>query len=269
MTTTLDPAALDAAYKSLGTTRMLYVEKAEIGKAITTYLASLSPRDGEAVVVKGLEWYPDPGAFPAPMWGAQSAFGRYTIEEVSASDSPAYQVRYTPFHLVAVKDDLEAAKDAAQADFDRRIRSAVIASPAPSGEVREALLAARSELEEYEQAATGESYNSPRLNAAIAALSSKGETPEGEWKSMDSAPKDGTFVILKVRPGIAENDGWTPFADSSDPYVTIGFNALRDTGEDQWQFAGWDWCHDCFTDGAGTVEGWMPFAAPKDKEGAK
>lgn len=81
------------------------------------------------------------------------------------------------------------------------------------------------------------------------------------WCDMSNAPKDGTMVRLLVRPGSALEDGWTPFTDSSDPYSTIGFNALSDTGEDEWQFAGWDWCHDCFTDGAGTVIGWAPFDA--------
>jgi hypothetical protein len=81
--------------------------------------------------VKPLEWYPDPCAFPHPVWGAQSSFGRYTIEEVSASDSPAYEVRYTPHHLVAIEDGLESAKAAAQADYEQRIRSALTHPPVP------------------------------------------------------------------------------------------------------------------------------------------
>jgi len=86
------------------------------------------------------------------------------------------------------------------------------------------------------------------------------------WREMESAPKDGTMVRLLVRPGTAEEDGWTPFADSSEPYSAIGFNALSDTLEDEWQFAGWNWSHDCFTDGAGEVIGWMPLpAAPQPK----
>ncbi|WP_127523637.1 hypothetical protein [Mesorhizobium sp. Z1-4] len=76
------------------------------------------------------------------------------------------------------------------------------------------------------------------------------------WRSMHGAPKDNTMVLLLVQP--IEGEGWTPFADSMDPYVTIGFNGRDDTGTDCWQFAGWDWSHDCFVDGQGKVLAWMP-----------
>lgn len=92
-------------------------------------------------VVRTLDWYPDPGAFPYPSWGAQSSFGRFIIEEVSASDSPAYEVRYTPHHLIAVKDNLEDAKAAAQSDYERRIRSALTSPPSAPSE--DDLVAAR------------------------------------------------------------------------------------------------------------------------------
>lgn len=107
-----------------------------------------------------------------------------------------------------------------------------------------------------------------KLLAARSALVEVGEAEPVTWRDMSSAPKDGTFVRLLVRPGSSETDGWTPFADSSDPYQTIGFNALSDTTEDVWQFAGWDWCHDCFTDGAGEVIGWLPFV-PELVEGGE
>lgn len=82
------------------------------------------------------------------------------------------------------------------------------------------------------------------------------------WRSMDSAPKDGRMLRLLIQRGDVDRGAWASFADSLDPYETIGFNALSDTLEDEWQFAGWDWCHDCFTDGAGEIVGWKPFALP-------
>ena len=92
---------------------------ADLVSALTDNASQPSPNER----VKALEWYPDPGAFPHNTWGAQSSFGRFIIEEVSASDSPAYEARYTPHHLITIKDSLEAAQAAAQADFERRIRS--------------------------------------------------------------------------------------------------------------------------------------------------
>jgi hypothetical protein len=72
------------------------------------------------------------------------------------------------------------------------------------------------------------------------------------------------MLHLLIRPGQEELDAFTSFHDSREPYETIGFNQMKDTLEDVWQFAGWDWCHDCITEGQGDVIGWLPFenAAP-------
>lgn len=87
------------------------------------------------VKVKPLQWREHPDAFPAPTWSAQVPFGFYNIEEISASDCPAYEVRLHAHHLVAVKDDLSDAKVAAQADYEARILSALAApSQAREGE---------------------------------------------------------------------------------------------------------------------------------------
>lgn len=104
---------------------------------------SPAERGREPVAVKQMEWYPDPGAFPYNTWGAQSSFGRFTIEEVSASDSPAYEARYTPHHLIAIKDSLEDAKAAAQADYEYRIRSALTGSAPRAKEVERVILQKR------------------------------------------------------------------------------------------------------------------------------
>lgn len=82
------------------------------------------------------------------------------------------------------------------------------------------------------------------------------------WEGMDTAPKNGTMLRLLIQRGDVDRGAWASFEDSLDPYETIGFNALSDTLEDEWQFAGWDWVHDCFTDGAGYPVGWLPLTTP-------
>ncbi|BEV44705.1 hypothetical protein [Afipia carboxidovorans] len=100
-------------------------------------LAAQSP---EPVTVKPLVWVDHrPDSFPEPAWSAQTPFGFYNIEEVSASDCPAYVVRLHAHRFVADKDSLDAAKAAAQADYEQRIRSALVNAPAVDGALREAL----------------------------------------------------------------------------------------------------------------------------------
>ncbi|WP_155947796.1 hypothetical protein [Rhizobium sp. 2MFCol3.1] len=70
------------------------------------------------------------------------------------------------------------------------------------------------------------------------------------------------MLHLLIRQGQDENDAFTPFDDSREPYETIGFNNLANTQEDRWDFAGWDWQQDCFVTGAGEVIGWLPFGQP-------
>lgn len=84
--------------------------------------------------IKPLVWRDHrPDSFPEPAWSAQTPFGFYNIEEVSASDSPAYVVRLHAHHFIADKDSLEEAKAAAQVDYERRIRSALQDSPCCKG----------------------------------------------------------------------------------------------------------------------------------------
>jgi len=73
------------------------------------------------------------------------------------------------------------------------------------------------------------------------------------WRPMETAPKDGTIVRLLV--AFTEH----PLQDTSDPIPTIGGNTFDNTeGDDVWQFAGWSWQQDCFTQGEGMPMGWLP-----------
>lgn len=84
---------------------------------------------------------------------------------------------------------------------------------------------------------------------------------EAVWLSMETAPKDTTMVRLLVSVDRAEGAPFTSFENSHAPYETIGFNQLDQTGEDIWEFAGWDWGHDCFTRGHGNPLGWLPLSS--------
>lgn len=80
-----------------------------------------------------------------------------------------------------------------------------------------------------------------------------GQSEAAAWRSMETAPKDGTIVRLLV--AFTEH----PLEDADTPLPTIGGNTSDNTGEDEpWLFAGWSWQQDCFTQGEGTPIGWLP-----------
>lgn len=75
---------------------------------------------------------------------------------------------------------------------------------------------------------------------------------------VETAPTDGRLLRLLVR--FTEH----PLEDSSDPVWTIGHNNDGNVGEGEgvgFQFAGWCWSHDHFTEGRGQVIGWLPYDA--------
>ncbi|MER0040574.1 hypothetical protein [Pseudomonas sp. MGal98] len=78
------------------------------------------------------------------------------------------------------------------------------------------------------------------------------QKPQAPWLGMDTAPKDGRLVRLLVR--FEEN----AIDDGDEPIPTVGQNNRNNDGVDRWQFVGWCWTHDEFTDGEGTPLGWLP-----------
>jgi hypothetical protein len=99
-------------------------------------------------MIKPLEWREHQNSFPAQTWSAQTPFGFFNIEEVSASDTPAYEVRLHTHHLVSVTESLELAKAAARADYERRILSALSPDAVTAVNSNSALQARVVELEE-------------------------------------------------------------------------------------------------------------------------
>lgn len=77
---------------------------------------------------------------------------------------------------------------------------------------------------------------------------------------MDTAPRDGTMLRLLVQFDDHSTD------DTDGPAWTIGYcSKPHPDDDDNWQFAGWCWDHDHFTEGKGTPVGWLPLidASPK------
>lgn len=79
-------------------------------------------------------------------------------------------------------------------------------------------------------------------------------------RPMATAPRDGTMLRLLVQFDDHATD------DTKEPAWTIGHcSKPHPDDDDNWQFAGWCWDHDHFTEGKGTPVGWLPLidASPK------
>jgi hypothetical protein len=75
----------------------------------------------------------------------------------------------------------------------------------------------------------------------------------GAWLPMDSAPQDGTSVLLRI-------DGGEHALQDDAVSVSIGsFGVEGGPAHDPtWNFAGWCWTQDCYCRGTGTPTGWLP-----------
>jgi hypothetical protein len=85
------------------------------------------------------------------------------------------------------------------------------------------------------------------------------------WQPIETAPKDGTLIILMVDADLDSEDSSNPTEDELS-YRTIGHNNFDDDGRDVWQFAGWCWRHDHWVEGRGTPTHWQPMPARRRAE---
>jgi hypothetical protein len=87
------------------------------------------------------------------------------------------------------------------------------------------------------------------------------QEPVGQgFLPMDTAPTNGQMVRLLV--DFEDNS----LEDTDQPVWTIGACYASDAEEEVWQFAGWNWSHDCFTEGHGKPVGWLPMLEPEPKQ---
>ncbi len=79
------------------------------------------------------------------------------------------------------------------------------------------------------------------------------------WQPIESAPKDGTSVLLLIDP----QDSAHSLHDDSF-VVSIGSYGVEGGAEvdPTWCFAGWSWSHDEYVRGKGTPTHWMPLPGP-------
>ena len=77
------------------------------------------------------------------------------------------------------------------------------------------------------------------------------------WRLIETAPKDGTLVLLLV--DYTDHHADHPLENAL-VARTIGFNNFDNDGEDIWKFAGWCWEHDHFVEGKGQPIRWQAIA---------
>ena len=133
-----------------------------------------------------LEWYPDPGAFPYNIWGAQSSFGRFIIEEVSASDSPAYDAGKAGQREERMMDNDQ------QSITVKIVKSPSGAFMASSPDIK-GLLCARMDIRSLFEEIPEALY---QMAQAVGSSNWYSPPAKSGWQPIRTAPRDGTILLL-------------------------------------------------------------------------
>ena len=95
---------------------------------------------------------------------------------------------------------------------------------------------------------------------ALSATPAPSAEPVANWQDFrDMATWDQRDEVVLLLVDYSD-DGEHPL-DDADKAITIGHNNDHNVGEGEgcgWQFAGWSWQQDCYTEGRGKPIGWAP-----------
>lgn len=122
--------AIQKAREALVAAREWLEGWASAEKQLTKIDAALAALDAETEVkVRELEWSGQSWGYIGPLYESETMLGTYTVEEYGAGNWCTYfnRAKFGDTHATE-----EAAKAAAQADFERRIRSALVTPEARS-----------------------------------------------------------------------------------------------------------------------------------------
>jgi hypothetical protein len=131
----------------------------------------------------------------------------------------------------------------------------------------EVLQRAREALREYDAAKGREvgfiahvGTDKSVLTAALTKVAMQPAQPVAQavpsWQQIETAPKDGTLVLLLVK---ADDPEFNPIEDEVEARTIGSYGVHGGPEEDpEWTFAGWDWDFDSFEDGRGIPIAWAP-----------
>jgi len=192
------------------------------------------------------------GGFIAPgkLAKAWEIAARFGAQPAAATHQQGLQVAPTEFGEWLNSKQGFLVSEVAQ-ELRKRFNAAAGLHDAYRG-ARDEMLKWKMRAQSYESALTTAPSQSPAPLPEAQPVSDNGAVA---WRSMNTAPTDGTLLRLLVAftDHATEDEGFLP-----EGCATVGANSKDNTGEDLWQFAGWNWEQDCYTEGKGTVLGWLP-----------